>query len=194
MMKTSKNITTVKIMILLCLILGLTGCFNMSETEKDSTAGINGGFEITKNGLPVNWLMYTSNTVPDSQFKISFDNEEFKEGKHSLRFDVDQCYSTGGRYSPGFTNEFFEIAHKNGFENCKLSFWLKNKGAKYRISAGGVSSFKGNMKILIESDASLPKWKYFEYQIEIPKDMHFRMEFNILEPGAVWIDDVKIES
>ncbi len=194
MMKTSKNIGTVKNMIFLFIIMSLLGCTNMSETEKDSTAGINGGFEITKNGLPVNWLMYTSNTVPDSQFKISFDQEEFKEGKQSLRFDVDQCSSIGGRYSPGFTNEFFEIAHKNGFENCKLSFWIKNKGAKYRISAGGVSPHKGNMKTLVESDSSLLEWKYIEYQIEIPKGMHLRMEFNILEPGTVWIDDVKIES
>lgn len=193
-MKTSMNITTVKMMILLCMILGLSGCFNMSESEKDSSAGINGGFEITKNGLPVNWLMYTSNTVPDSQFKISFDNEEFKEGKHSLRFDVDHCSSAGGWHSPGFTNEFFEIANKNGFENCKLSFWIKNNGAKFRISSGGVSPHKGSMKTLVESDSSLPEWKYYEYQIEIPKGMHLRMEFNILGPGTIWIDDVKIES
>ena len=33
----------------------LSGCSKMSETIRDENAGMNGSFEWTKSGLPVNW-------------------------------------------------------------------------------------------------------------------------------------------
>ena len=74
--------------LMLGLVLILSGCIRMSEKETDTSTGLNGGFEVSKNGLPVNWLMYTPNTVPDADFEIELDNVVFKEGKQSLRFDV----------------------------------------------------------------------------------------------------------
>ncbi len=115
----------------LTLILGLlalTSCMKMSEKETDESAGLNGGFEVAKNGLPVNWLMYTPNTVPDGEFEIIIDKKVFKEGKQSLRFDVINCSSTGGLHSPGFTNEFSEIGKFEGEGTYKLGFWIKNEG------------------------------------------------------------------
>ncbi len=79
------------------LILGfvmiLAGCNQMSEKETDPSVGLNGGFEVSKNGLPVNWLMYTPNTVPEAVFEIKLDKNVYKEGKKSLRFDVKKCSS-----------------------------------------------------------------------------------------------------
>ena len=173
-------------------LLALTGCMQMSEMETDKEAGLNGGFEVTKNGLPVNWLMYTPNTVPNSDFKITFDKNNFKEGKQSLMFDVKNCSSTGGKLSPGFTNEFKESGQFEGEGNYELSFWIKNDGSKYRINSGGVSPMKGNMKKLIESDQSLKEWKYLKYEINVPKNRYLRMELNILQPGIFWIDDIQI--
>ena len=173
-------------------LLVLTGCMQMSEKETDKSAGLNGGFEVTKNGLPVNWLMYTPNTVRDGEFKIIFDKTVFKEGKQSLRFDVLNCNSTGGLHSPGFTNEFFDSGTFRGEGIYKLSFWIKNDGSKYRITAGGVAPMEGEMKILIESNQQVENWKYLEYEISVPKDWHLRMQLNILQPGTFWIDDVKI--
>ena len=173
-------------------ILALTGCMQMSEKETDESAGVNGGFEVTKNGLPVNWLMYTPNTVPNSDFKIAFDKNIFKEGKQSLMFNVKNCSSTGGRLSPGFTNEFYDIGVFEGEANFILSFWIKNNGTKFQVEAGGVAPYKGDMKVLIESDEQIEDWKYFEYKINVPKDRHLRMELNVLESGTLWIDDVQI--
>jgi len=179
------------------LILGfaliLAGCNQMSEKETDNSAGLNGGFEVSKNGLPVNWLMYTPNTIPDADFKIVLDKEVFKEGKQSLRFEVEKCSSIGGWRSPGFTNEFFEIGKYEGEGRYKLSFWIKNDGTEFRISAGGVAAQKGNMKTLIQENEQINDWKLLEYQIDIPKDWWLRMELNILQPGTFWIDDIKIE-
>ena len=55
--------------LLLVLMLMLSGCIQMSEEETDASAGLNGGFEVSKNGLPVNWLVYTPKTVSDADFK-----------------------------------------------------------------------------------------------------------------------------
>ncbi len=167
----------------------LSGCTQMSEQETDSSAGLNGGFEVSKNGLPVNWLMYTPNTVTDANFKIVLDKDVFKEGKQSLRFDVDKCSSTGGRKSPGFTNEFSEI----GEGQYKLSFWIKNDNTKFKVSAGWVGALDGGMSVLIKDSEQISDWKLLEYQIDIPKDKWLRMELNILESGTFWIDDIRIE-
>ena len=174
-------------------LLALISCMQMSEKETDESAGLNGGFEITKNGLPVNWLMYTPNTVRDGEFEIIIDKNIFKEGKQSLRFDVINCSSTGGWHSPGFTNEFFESGKFEGEGTYKLGFWIKNEGTKFIMKAGGVSPNKGDMKVLIESDEQIEDWKYLEYEISIPRERHLRIELNILEPGSFWIDGVLIE-
>jgi len=181
-----------KYTLILGLLLTISGCLQMSECEIDKTAGLNGGFEIVNNNLPVNWLMYSSNTVPNSDFKIAFDKNIFKEGKQSLRFDVKNCSSTGGRLSPGFTNEFYDIGVFEGEANYKLSFWIKNNGTKFRVEAGGVAPYKGDIKVLIESDEQIEDWKYFEYKINVPIDRHLRIQLNVLTSGTLWIDDVQI--
>ena len=164
-----------------------------SEKESDKSAGINGGFEITKNNLPVNWMMYTPNTVSNSDFKIELDKHAFKEGLQSLKFDVKKCSSIGGHASPGFTNEFFDSGKFDGEANYKVSFWYKNNGSRFIVKAGGVSAFEGKMEILIESEEQVESWKLEEYEIFIPKDKHLRIELNVIKPGIFWIDDVRIK-
>ena len=165
----------------------------MSEKETDISAGLNGGFEISRNGLPVNWLMYTPKTVPDADFEIVLDKEVFKEGEQSLKLDVEKCSSAGGWHAPGFTNEFSEVGKFEGDGSYKVSFWIKNSGAKFNISAGGVSPLEGDMKTLLEEDDQIDNWRFFEYEIDIPKDKWLRMQLNILDPGTFWIDDIRIE-
>ena len=188
--KKMRKITSTKFLSLLSLMFLLAGCFGkMSELEKDKSAGLNGGFEVSSKGLPVNWMMYTPNTVKDADFKIVLDNEVYKEGKQSLKFDVVKCSSIGGRFSPGFTNEFFESREGS----YKLSFWVKNEGSTFKISAGGVSAKKGNMAVLIDENEQISDWKLLEYQIDIPTDNWLRMELNVLQAGTFWIDDIQIE-
>jgi hypothetical protein len=165
----------------------------MSEHEADQSAALNGGFEVSKNNLPVNWWMYTSKTVPDADFEIVLDKNIYKEGKQSLKFDVKKCTSMGGWRSPGFTNDFLEVGRFRGEGRFKLSFWVKNEGSTFKISAGGVSTKEGDETTLIEEKKQISDWKRLEYQIDVPKDRWLRLELNILQPGAFWIDDIKIE-
>jgi hypothetical protein len=187
------KVNTQFLFLILGLVILMGGCNQMSEQVVDKTAGLNGSFEVSKNGLPVNWLMYTPNTIPDADFQILLDKEIFKEGKQSLKFDVKRCSSKGGLRSPGFTNEFFEVGKYRGEGRYKLSLWVKNDGTEFVITAGGVSAMKGNMITLIKENEQIDDWKLLEYEIDVPKDRWLRMELNILQPGTFWIDDIRIE-
>ena len=54
--------------ILATLLLG--GCSKFSESTRDKTAGMNGSFEVTKSGLPVNWLVYSPKTIPTGDYDL----------------------------------------------------------------------------------------------------------------------------
>ena len=164
----------------------------MSEQVSDQSAGLNGGFEIAENGLPVNWLIYTPKTVPDSRFEVALDRDVFKEGRQSLRFQVDKCSAAGGWKSPGFTNEFSEIGKFLGEADYRISFWIRNSGAAFAIAAGGVSAKTGSMRTLMRDNAPTLQWRRFGYRVHVPENQWLRMELNILSPGTLWIDNVEI--
>jgi len=170
------------------------GCQKMSELEEDESAGINGGFEVSRNGLPVNWIMYTPNTVPDADFRIVLDRDVFREGQQSLRFDVESCRPTGGWKSPGFTNEFSNHGNgRFGQGRYQISFWVRNNGSTFWIMAGAVSAMKGDMETLIKTDEQIDSWKRLEYEINVPEDRWLRLQLDIVRPGTFWIDDVRVE-
>ncbi|MCA0932452.1 hypothetical protein LCM02_08315 [Lutimonas saemankumensis] len=180
-------------------LVTLLSCIQFSEHVNDPYAGLNGGFEVSEKGIPVNWLMYTPNTVPSGDFEIIIDTEEFKEGKQSLKFKVTACSSAGGRFSPGFTNQF----HTDQFDadqfnadpgnTYTLSFWVKNEQSEFRVMAGGVSPKTGEMKILIQSNEEIKAWKQFEFKVPVAENFdEIRIEVNILKPGIFWIDDLQI--
>lgn len=175
--------------IALSLIVLSFGCTPMSEIEVDNEAGMNGGFEIVSSGLPVNWLMYTPNTVPNSDFSISLDTKRYKEGNQSLNFNVIKCDSTTGWKAPGFGQEF-EL--ENG-KKYKISLWILNIGSEFNIRIGGVSAKEGESETIIHTDIDYPEWSYLEYNYTIPvKYNRLRFECNIMKPGSFWIDDISI--
>ena len=175
------------------LVILTGGCNKMSEEEVDETAGLNGSFEVSRNGLPVNWLMYTPGTVKDAEFTILLDNQIVKEGRQSLKFVVARCSPRGGTRSPGFTNEFFEAGRFRGPGKYKLNFWIRNDSATYQVMAGGVSLKEGEMRVLVKDDSKADEWKQLEYTIDVPNEQWLRMQLNILSPGTFWIDAVEIE-
>lgn len=162
----------------------------MSEWVKDNTAGINGSFEVVQSGLPVNWLFYTPNTVPEGDFEITTDTTEFTHGKQSVKFLVRECSGIGGWYSPGFCNEF-EV--KMG-ETYLISFWIKNEGCDFLILLKGLSSRESGHNTIGVLKESPGTWQQYEYRYTIPENIHrIRFEMNILSPGIFWIDDIRID-
>ena len=178
------------VVVVICLstVFILSSCKKFSEHISDKESGLNGGFEVSQNGIPVNWLMYTANTVPNSEFEIVLDKDEFKEGVQSLNYSVVKCNSAGGWLSPGFTNQWID----RGEGTYEINFWIKNEGTSFKFSAGGVSPKGGEMKLLVEENKDIKTWTSYKYKVEVPKDMSLRVELNILSPGSFWIDDFSI--
>ena len=176
----------------ICALIASASCLLAagSETVVDKAAGVNGSFEVTKSGLPVNWLVYTPKTVPSGDFDIVIDTKEFKEGKQSLKFVVRKCSDKGGRLSPGFCQEF---SAKPG-ETYRVSFWVKNDGAEFIAKVGGVSATTGEYSTIVKSKEAIGTWRQFSTKYTIPKGMKaLRFELNILQPGTFWIDDLKLD-
>lgn len=173
------------------LILSFSGCFTeMSEQVKDEDAGMNGSFEVTESGMPVNWLLYTSKTVPDGDFDIIIDTTEYQDGKQSLKFLVRECSPTGGWHSPGFSQQF----DANPGEIYNVSFWVRNEGSEFSLKVGGVSAFEGEYETIVKSKETFESWQFYETNYTIPEKMEsLRIEVNILQAGTFWIDDIKID-
>jgi len=197
--------TKVVLVILTIAVLGfgLAGCgtisslldglfAQMSEEIYDKTVGMNGSFEVTESGLPVNWLIYTPETIPTGDYELIIDTTDYKDGKQSLKFLVRECSPAGGWYSPGFCQEYEAIPG----ELYRVSFWVKNEGSEFRVEIGGVSTFDGEYETIVQSKEKIDTWKHFEYNYKMPLEKKFdtiRFEMNILSPGSFWIDDIKIE-
>lgn len=162
----------------------------MSELLVDKNVGMNGSFEYTKSGLPVNWILYTPFTVPEGDFEIIVDTTEFKDGKQSLKFLVRKCSANGGWHSPGFCNEY---PAKSG-ETYRITFWVKNDGCQFAIGIGGISAGAGDFHAIANSQETIESWQFYEYHYTVPQEMtRIRIETNILKPGSFWIDDIRIE-
>ena len=189
--KIFRTSNIVLILTLLTIVL-LCGCTKLSETIHNKTAGMNGSFEVTKSGLPVNWLIYTPRTIPTGDYDLVIDTTEYKDGKQSLKFLVRECSPTIGWRSPGFCNEFKAIPS----ELYRVSFWVKNDGCEFFVQIGGVSAHDGKYETIVKSKEKIDTWEHFEYDYKMPPEKKFkriRFEMNILQPGSFWIDDIKIE-
>jgi hypothetical protein len=184
------KIRNLSFLVTLIAMVPVCSCTRMSEQIRDKTAGMNGSFEITKSGLPVNWLVYTPETVPKGDFDLILDTTEYKDGKQSLKFLVRECSSVGGWWSPGFCNEYQALPG----EIYRISFWVRNHGSEFLIKIGGVSAAQGEYDTIVKSQKPLDTWQLFEYYYTIPEKMKaIRFELNIIQPGTFWIDDLKIE-
>ena len=78
--------------ILFLLVPLLTACVKPFLVELDSSAGFNGSFEKIKHGLPINWHIYTPEEYQKS-YKLIFDTVDAKEGKQSLKFEIQKTDS-----------------------------------------------------------------------------------------------------
>jgi hypothetical protein len=162
---------------------------NWSKIEEDKSVGLNGSFEIVKNGLPVNWWFSTPEEYKNGDIDIIIDSSDFKDGKQSLKFHVKNCSGLRGNKAPGFFQEFREFVSG---ETYLISFWIKNHNSEFEISARGVEATTGEDGHIIKSNDSFTDWKYYEFEYKIPEKKWLRIEMSILKPGDFWIDDLRI--
>ena len=170
-------------------LAAVSACADMSELIEDSSAGLNGGFEVVESGLPVNWLVYTPTTIPTGDYDLVIDTEEQHSGDQSLKFVVRECSSDGGWHSPGFSRQF----EATPGATYTVAFWARNDGAEFHARIGGVSAKEGEYETIVRSTESLGEWTRFEHVYTLSADYdQLRFELSILQPGTFWIDDVTI--
>lgn len=167
----------------------LLGCTAMSESLSDDAAGFNGGFEVARDGLPVNWIVYSPRTIPTGDYDLVVDQENFKEGRQSLRFVVRESSPDGGNRSPGISKEHPATpGHR-----YKVGFWVRNDGAEFRARVGSVTATEGVYDLIVQSKDTIPTWRYYEHELTLPSESdRIRFEVNVLGPGEFWIDDISI--
>ena len=167
----------------------LANCTAMSRTETDSSVGMNGGFEVERSGLPVNWIVYAPDTVPNSDFDLIVDTADVHAGTRSLKFVVRDCSGVGGWRSPGFCNEFAAVPG----ETYHVGFWVKSEGATFMAHVGGVTPKTGEYEMIVRATDDSGEWKYYGHDYTLPEKYDtLRFQFNVLSPGTIWIDEVTI--
>lgn len=161
----------------------------MSEYAYKASAGINGGFETSKNNQPVNWYLYTPRTVKNGNFTLGMEVLDVAEGKQSLVFKVKECSAKGGRFSPGFCNEFDVVPGST----YRIRFKVKNEGATVSIHINAVSATKGGeVKRALIADTN-GAWQEVSYEYTVPDNFaRIRFELNILSAGTVKVDDFSL--
>jgi len=173
------------------MLMILAGCKPGSIAIKGYDCKMNGSYETLNTGLPANWWYYAMETVQKGDFDILSDSLIYKEGKRSLKFQVRECESTGGRLSPGYFGEF---KVKPG-EIYRISFWVINSGCDSKVSVGtGMEGNPGPSETILKTREAFSEWKYFDYIFAIPlANDNIRFEANILSAGTIWFDAIRIE-
>jgi len=174
----------------LCALLVGAGCSPSSKQVEDPSVGMNGGFEHTRSGLPINWIVYTPDAVREGSCEVLLDDEDFKEGGQSLHFLVRDCSAEGGWHSPGITQEFPVTPGAT----YAIRFWIKSEGCAWTVSIGGVAAKTGEYERLESSEFPAVAWREVEREYTVPPDFQrLRLELSITSPGNLWIDDVRLE-
>lgn len=168
------------------------GCTRMSLREKNESAGLNGSFEIVQSGLPVNWYFHYP-PLKNKDTEVSLDQTAAVAGKQSLKFVVHRVGAGRGWRSPGL----FQVMPAKSKRTYKATFWLKNQGSEVLVV---IRSEKPKMappvqrRVLGDEETGTNTWRQFEYVYTVPEDYdNIRFELGIVKPGALWIDDVRIE-
>ncbi len=194
--KNKKRLNNISIILLVSSTLFINGCNgSFIERQYEKEVGRNLGFEVVKNGLPVNWFFYTNKTIKKldatADFDIIVDQNDVKEGKQSLKFEIRKC-NTIGRFYPGFFKEFEETSGKK----YNVSFWVKNYGCEFKVILSAVRATGGvpcEVKT-ISSDENINEWEQYVVEHKICEGMdRLRFEVVLQGSGTFQIDGIKID-
>jgi hypothetical protein len=166
----------------------LPACQSGDLVKRHSSAGLNGGFEVTEAGVPVNWAFFPY-PESDRTLQVVSDSEQVLEGSRSLNVVV-----RPGEKLPGFRSS--QIPVQPG-RNYRLSISLKNDGCSLRVNrivqdASGKTALRRD--IIIDTSTSSTQWETFEETLTVrPDEAQVLLVFLIDGSGQVWFDDVKLE-
>ncbi len=163
-------------------------CESDELLKRHGSAGMNGSFEITDDGYPVNWVFFP-NPEADNTLRVVLDSNEVVDGSHSLKLVVrtrDKLPAIRSRevaFEPGNTYRF------------SMSYW--NEGCTLTVNrivmdASGKTVRRRDPVI----DTSVPSngWEYFEETLSIAEDEAKMLLVIIINgSGTVRLDGANVE-
>lgn len=165
-----------------------TACQSDELLERDAAAGLNGSFEITRSGYPVNWSFFP-NPEADSTLGVVLDSSRVVEGSHSLKIVV----RPSGRL-PALRSS--QVAVQPG-KSYRLGIALMNQGCTLKVNRivldpSGMTVRRRDLVI----DTSVPstEWQTFAETLSVAhNEAQVLLVIMIGGSGTVWLDDVKVE-
>jgi hypothetical protein len=138
-----------------------TACQGDELLQRNAAAGLNGSFEITEAGYPVNWAFFP-NPEADSTLSVVLDSSQVVEGSHSLKIIVrpserlPALRSTQVRVQPE-TSYRFSMSFRN--EGCGL------KVNRIVLDASGKTVRRRDL--IIDTSVSSTEWEAFEETLSV---------------------------
>ena len=90
---------------------------------------------------------------------------------------------------------FFEEFKVLPGDTYRINICAINQGCRFRVKVEtGMKGNPGISEIITSTRETFSDWKCFEYTVRIPQSNdNLRLEVNILSPGTIWFDDIRIE-
>lgn len=166
----------------------LLSCQANELSKSDSEAGLNGGFETTDAGYPVNWSFFPNPESGDLA-QISLDTTQAWEGEQSLQFTVEQSEQT-----VGFRSRRVPVQPGKTYT---ISFAVQNDGCALkvrRIVQDGTGKDNKRSEIIVETSAQSNDWEIFEETLVVSDgEASVVLLFLVDGPCTLWADDVRVE-
>lgn len=185
-MKKRTMIVFVAVLILVGLLLA--SCQSNELSKPDSAAGLNGSFETTDSGYPVNWAFFP-NPESGDLFQVTVDTSEAYEGNQSLKLATNQSETT-----TGFRSRRVPV---DAGKKYKISFSMQNAGGNLKVrrivqDASGKTNKRSD--IIVDTSTPTSAWQTFEETVVVSDDeANVVLVFLVDGPGSLWLDDVKVE-
>jgi len=189
--RIATGLTLAVVVLLIATVAVPRGCAPMSIREESKSAGFNGSFEIERSGLPVNWSIHYP-PLKNKDVEVSLDPAHAADGNQSMKLTVHRVAGDGWR-SPGL----FQVVPASALHTYKLTFWLKGQAgeASVFVRSENPKVSPPPVKRRIRSEELDPNtWRQFECLYTVPDGyQNIRFELDIVRPGVIWIDDVRIQ-
>jgi hypothetical protein len=163
-------------------------CRSDELLKRNSTAGLNGSFEITEAGYPVNWAFFP-NPEADSTLQVVLDSDQVVEGHHSLRLVIRPSQKL-----PALRSR--QVPVQPG-KHYRFSLSFKNEGCNLKVNrivqdASGMTVRRHDL--VIDTSVSSTDWETFEETLSVAQnEAQVLLVVMIDGSGTVWLDDVKLK-
>ena len=166
----------------------LISCQGNELFKLNEEVGLNGSFETTDAGYPVNWAFFP-NPESGDLFSVSVDQAKAQQGEQSVKLTADQ-----GETIVGLRSRRIPVEPGKTYQ---ISFAVQNDGCELqvrRIVQDGSGTDNRRSDIIVDTAAVSSDWEIFEETLLISEgEKSVVLVFLAKGPGTIWVDNVQVE-